>query len=54
MKSLKDMVMNAYQKLGPEIIIDETNKRVSLKDNWFFTHLTRTYYALRGYNVEIE
>jgi len=46
--------MDVYYKLGPEIIVDEANKKVNLRDNLFFTHLTRTYYTLRGYNVSIE
>jgi hypothetical protein len=54
MKSLKDIVMNAYQKLSPKIIIDESNRKVVLKDNLFFTHLTQAYYTLRNYSVKIE
>jgi len=54
MKSLKDIVIDTYHKFGPEVVIDEANKKISLKDNLFFTHLTRAYYALRGYSVEIE
>ena len=54
MKSLKERVMDVYHKLGPEIVIDETGKKVNLRDNLFFTHITRAYYTLKGYSVEIE
>jgi len=54
MKNLKEIVMDIYSKLGPEIMIDEPNKKVDLKDNLLFTHLTRAYYHLKGYSVEIE
>jgi len=54
MRSLKEIVTDAYHRIGPEIRVDEINKKVNLRDNLFFTHLTRTYYALKGYKIKIE
>lgn len=48
---LQNLVLKTWEKLGPDITVDEENKQVIIEPKYFFSNITELVYSLRGYKV---
>jgi hypothetical protein len=50
--TLTDLLKKFYKAVGPELEIDREHKKVEIREKYFFSKITETYYTFRGYQVE--